>query len=82
MFGLIKKMFVGLLTDIVQASNHAKHVSLSNKKCMIQPTLINLHSNKYSQQFHYFSLVVKLDKCVGSCNPLNDLSKKNVFQIK
>ena len=37
MFGLIKKMFIGLLTDIVRASNHTKPMSLSNKKCMIQP---------------------------------------------
>ena len=29
MFGLIKKIFVGLLTDIVSASNHTKCVSLS-----------------------------------------------------
>ena len=41
MFQLIKKIFTGLFTDIVSASNHAKCVSLSNQKCMIQPTLIN-----------------------------------------
>ena len=34
MFGLIKKVFVMLLTNIVSASNHAKCVSLSNQKCM------------------------------------------------
>ena len=41
MFGLIKKMFIVLLTNIVNASNHTKYVSLSNQKCKIQPTLIN-----------------------------------------
>ena len=41
---------------------------------MNQPTLINLHTNKYSQEFHYYPFVVKLDKCVGSWNTLNDLS--------
>ena len=45
MFGLIKKMFIGLLTGIVSASNHTKCLLLSNQKCMIQPTLINLHPN-------------------------------------
>ena len=30
MFGLIKEIFIGLLTSIVNASNHAKLVSLSN----------------------------------------------------
>ena len=31
MFGLIKKMFIGLLTSLVNASNHARCVSLSNQ---------------------------------------------------
>ena len=31
-----------LLTTIIDASNHIKCVSLSNQKCGIQPTLINL----------------------------------------
>ena len=43
---------------------------------MIQPTLINLHPNEYSQEFHYYPYVVKLDRCVGSCDSLNDLSYK------
>ena len=59
MFGLIKKMFIGLLTSILSASNHTKCVSLSNQKCMIQPTLNNLHSNEYSQEFHYHPFAVK-----------------------
>ena len=45
MFGLIKKIFIGLLTGIVSPFNHTKCVSLSNQKCMTQPTLINLHPN-------------------------------------
>ena len=47
-----------------------------NKKCMIQPTLINLHSNQYSQEFHYYPFAVKLDRCIGRCNTLNNLSNK------
>ena len=43
---------------------------------MIQPTLINLHTNEYSQEFKYNPFAVKLDRCVGSCNTLNDLSNK------
>ena len=53
-----------------------QHVSLNNKKCMIQTTLINLHPNEYSHEFHYYPFAVKLDRCVGSCNTLNDLSNK------
>ena len=76
MFVIIKKMFIVLLTNIVNASNHAECVSLSNKKCEILPTLINLHPDKYNQELHYYPSAVKLDKCVGSCNTLNDLSNK------
>ena len=51
-------------------------VLLSNQKCMIQPTLINSHPNEYGQEFHYYPFAVKLDRCDGSCNILNDLSNK------
>ena len=33
---------------------------------MTQPTVINLYNNEHSQEFHYYSVAVKLDKCVGS----------------
>ena len=42
----------------------------------IQPSLINLNSNKNSQEFDYDQFSVKLDGCVGHCNTLNDLSNK------
>ena len=76
MFGLIKKIFIGLLASVVNTCNHTKCVFLSNQKCKIQPTLINLHSNKYSQELHYYPFSVKLDRRVGSCNAFNDLSNK------
>ena len=50
MRGIIKKKFVVLLISAVNASNHTKCVSLNNQNCMTQPTLINLHSNEYSQE--------------------------------
>ena len=40
MSGLIKKMFIRLLAGIVNASNHAKCVLLSNQKYIILPTFI------------------------------------------
>ena len=51
MFGLIRKIFMRLLINIFNACHHTKCVSLSNQKCVIQPTLINLHPNEYSQEF-------------------------------
>ena len=76
MFGLIKKISIGLLTGIVNRSSHTKCVSLRNQKCMVHPTLINLHPNEYSQEFYNYPFAVKLDRCVGSCNAINDLSNK------
>ena len=75
MLVLIKKIFIGVLNGQVNGSNHTKCVSLSNKKCMTQPTFIDL-PNKYSQEFHYYPFSVHLDRYVGSCNTLNDLSNK------
>ena len=51
-------------------------VLLSNQKSMIQPTSINSHPNEYGQEFHYYLFAVKLDRCDGSCNILNDLWNK------
>ena len=76
MFGIINKMLIVLLASIVSASTHTKCVSLSTQKCEIQPTLINLHPNEYSQELHYYLFVVKLDICAQSCNILNDLSSR------
>ena len=74
--GIIKNIFIVLLCSVVDASNHTKRVLLSNQKCMTQPTLINLYSKEYSQEFHFFPFLVKLDRCVGSFNTLTDLSHK------
>ena len=46
MFGLIKEVFIVLLTGLVNGSNHTKCISLSNQKCVIRPALINLLFNE------------------------------------
>ena len=76
MFGIIFKMFIGLLTSLVSASNHKKCVSLSNEKCEIQPTFINLYLSECCQEFYYCPFIVKLDKYVRSCKTLSNLSNK------
>ena len=69
-------MFIRFLTGLVNWSNQTKCVLLSNQNCMIQPTFFTLHPNEYNQEFHYYPLTVKLDRSVGNCNPLNDISNK------
>ena len=82
MFELINKMYTGYLSGLVNGSNHTKCAFLRNKKCMTQSTVINLHPNEYSHELHHYPLVVKLYKCVGSCNTLNDLPNKVCAPIK
>ena len=48
MFGIIKKIIIVLSASIVNLSIHTKYVSLSNQNCEIQPSLIDLHPNKYN----------------------------------
>ena len=49
---------------------------LSNQKCTTQPNVINLHPNECTQELHYYPFAVNLDRCIRSCNTLNDLSNK------
>ena len=35
-----------------------------------------IHPTEYSQEVHYYPFAVKLDRCVESCNALNDLPNK------
>ena len=56
MFRLIRKIFIRLLTSIVNDSSHAKCKSINNQKYMIQFTLINLHPNEYRQGLRYPSI--------------------------
>ena len=60
-FALIKNIFIELWAGIVNGSNlcDVNSVLLSNQKYNIQPTLINLRPNEYSQEFHFYSFAVK-----------------------
>ena len=51
MLGIVKKVFIFLLTNIVNFSNHPKYVPLSNQKWENQPTLINLHPKNTIKNF-------------------------------
>ena len=82
MFGIIKKMFIVLLASIVNDSNHMICVSLSNHKREIQTTLINLQLNEYSQELHYYTFAVKLDRCVKVVILLVTYQIKYAFQVK
>ena len=66
MFGVMKNMFIVLLTSIiVNASNHSP-----------------LHPNEYSQKIRYYSFAVKLDRCVGICDTPTDWPNKTCVPEK
>ena len=69
-------MLIRLSTSVVSVSNCTTCVLLSNEKCMTQPILINIHPNEYSQELPYYPFAIELDRRVGSCNTLKDLSNK------
>ena len=62
-----------LLTGFVNVSSHTKCVSLNNQQFQIQLTFTNSHPSMYSQELNCFPFVLNLDRCVKSCNTLNDL---------
>ena len=45
---------------------------------MTKPNVINLHPNEFSQELHQYPFAVKLDRYIGRCNTLNDLTKKSM----
>ena len=78
MFWLIEKAFVillsfsGSLTNMINASNFIKCISLNNQSCMNRPTLIDLNPDEYNQGFCYYPFIVNLERCNGRCNTLDD----------
>ena len=76
MFGLIKKIFIGLLTGIQSANNQTKCMLLSNQKCEFNLLLLIYILINTVKNFTTIHLQFKLNKCVGSCNTLSYLSNK------
>ena len=98
MSGLINKIFIWLLTGLVNGSNHTKWVSLSSQKYMthlliIIHILVNIIKNFTTihlwlnqivvlEELYYYPFVVKSDSCVGSCFTVINLLIKYTSQIK
>ena len=48
--------------------NYLKCMSMNNQKCMSRPKIIDLNPNEPV----FFSYSIKINKCSGSCNNIND----------
>ena len=48
--------------------NSSKYISMNNQECKIRPKIININRNE--PLFYPYS--IKVNKCSGSCNNIND----------
>ena len=71
-FRLIKKVFFLGLTILSNFTNALDCISMKNQECKVRPEIININSN--NPMFYPFS--IKINKCSGNCNNINDLYAK------
>ena len=67
-FGLVKKVFFLGLTILSNFTNALDCVLMKNRECKVRPEIISIISN--NPMFYPFS--VKINKCSGNCNNIND----------
>ena len=71
MLGFIKKCFFTAMAFInfnLSNVNSLECVSMNNQECQIRTEIINLNTNE--PMFYPYS--IKINKCKGSCNTIND----------
>ena len=66
MFRYIKKVFVKAMSFL--RCNTLKSVSINTQECKVRPEIININSNEPS----FYPYSVKISKCSGKCNNIND----------
>ena len=69
MFIFIKKVFVAAMSYMsIFSCNALKCASMNNQECKVRPEIININSNEPS----FYPYSVKISKCRGCCNNIND----------
>ena len=72
-FSFVKKVFVLGLTVLSKSITGALNcVSMNNQECKVRPKIIDINSN--SPMFYPFS--IKVNKCSGNCNNINNPDAK------
>ena len=70
-FGFIKKCFFIAMTFFnfnLSNVNSLKCVSMNNQECKIRSEIINVNTN----ELMFYPYSIKISKCKGSCNTIND----------
>ena len=78
MFGFIRKMLFTAMTFFSFSglnANSLECVSMNNQECRTRTKIININNNE--RVFYPFS--IKVNKCSGSCNNINDSYAKLCF---
>ena len=78
MFGIIKKAFISTLNFFshnILLTNSLKCYSLDNQECKISPEIINVNNKEPI----FYPYKIKINRCVGSCNTINDPYGKTFF---
>ena len=70
MFRFLKKIFISALMCFANLSNVnlLECISMKNQESKVRPKIININSN--NPMFYPFS--VKINRCNGNCNNIND----------
>ena len=70
MFRFIKQIFISaaVLFSSLLSVNSLECVSIKNEECKVRPEIVNINSN--NPIFYPFS--IKVNKCNGNCNNIND----------
>ena len=66
MFRFIKKSVC--CSNVIFSCNALNCVSVNNQECKVRPEIININSNEPS----FYPYSVKISKCCGKCNNMND----------
>ena len=74
MFGFIKQIFISamMLFSSLPNGNSLKCVSLKNQECKVRSKIVIINSNNHM----VYPFSVKINKCSGNCNTINDTHAK------
>ena len=70
---MLKKRVLGLTVLSSSITGALNFVLMNNQECKVRPKIVDINSN--NPMFHPFS--IKINKCSGNCNNINDPYVKN-----
>ena len=78
MFRFVKQIFVSAMMFFgcnLSSVNPLECVWINNQECKVRPEIVNINSNEPIS----YPFSIKISKCNGSCNNINDSMQNCVF---